>query len=96
MRANSPRRTAKAAQVTSKDRQDNMKAMKMINAMDSQNRGLNRILNRRSPFVGNIRKISGRLWCHHVFICIVTVSYNCFFMKLSADLSGKDRRIMKF
>ena len=47
MRANSPRRTAKAAHVTSNDRQDKMKAVKMMNAMDSQNSGLNRILNRR-------------------------------------------------
>jgi hypothetical protein len=52
MRASSPSRTAKAAHVTSKDRQDRMKAIKMINAMDAQNSGLNRILNRRSPFVG--------------------------------------------
>lgn len=52
MRASSPRRTAKAAHVTSNDRQDRINAMKMINAMDSQNRGLNRILNRRSPFMG--------------------------------------------
>jgi hypothetical protein len=51
MRAKSPRRTAKAAQVYSKDRKDRMNAIKMMNAMDSQNRGLNRILNRRSPFV---------------------------------------------
>jgi hypothetical protein len=58
MRASSPSRTAKAAHVTSKDRQDRMKAMKTMNAMDSQNRGLNRILNRRSPFVSEgLRKL---------------------------------------
>jgi hypothetical protein len=53
MRASSPSRTAKAAHVYSKGRTDRMKAMEMINVMDSQNSGLNRILNRRSPFVGN-------------------------------------------
>ena len=51
MRAKSPRRTAKAAHVYSKGRTDRIKAITIINAMDSQNRGLNRILNRRSPFV---------------------------------------------
>ena len=51
MRASSPSRTAKAAHVTSNDRQDKMKAMKMMNAMDTQNSGSNRILNRRPPFV---------------------------------------------
>jgi hypothetical protein len=49
-RASSPRRTAKTVHVTSKDRQDKMKAIRMMNATDIQNRGLNRILNRRSPF----------------------------------------------
>jgi hypothetical protein len=52
MRASSPSRTEKAAQVTSKDRQDKMKAMKIIAMIEIQSRGLNRILNRRSPFVG--------------------------------------------
>jgi hypothetical protein len=47
MRAKSPSRTAKAAHVYSKDRQDKMKAVKMMNAMEIQNSGLNRILNRR-------------------------------------------------
>ena len=51
MRAKSPRRTAKAAHVYSKDRNDRRKAITMMNVTDSQNSGLNRILNRRSPFV---------------------------------------------
>lgn len=51
MRASSPRRTAKAAHVYSKDRKDRINAVKMMNAMESQNSGLNRIFNRRSPFV---------------------------------------------
>jgi len=46
MRASNPSRTAKAPHVYSKDRNDRMNAMKMMNAMDSQNSGLNRI-NRR-------------------------------------------------
>lgn len=51
MRASSPRRTAKAAHVYSKGRTDRIKAMKIINTADIQNSGLNRIFNRRSPFV---------------------------------------------
>jgi len=59
MRASDPSRKAKAAHVYSKGRTDRMNAMKMMNAMDSQNRGLNRILNRRSPFVGDGCKVAG-------------------------------------
>jgi hypothetical protein len=51
---------AKAAHVTSKDRQDRMNAMKMMNAMDNQNRGLNRILNRRLLSWVRVEKIAGR------------------------------------